>query len=313
MKYYKAYGKGLKCRDKQYEENTAYKENGNVICKEGMMHFCERPMDVMHYYDLVDINGDLRDYTTVTPLGEIVKGPSGIRASTGLHINDKLSQEEFAAACIEDAISTTTTAIKPGYTLGDITYTGVVEEDTAGFDKNWARIVATDDYDNLGLSGEFSRVATVGYNSHIVTSGEDTNIATTGDNARIYAVGNDTHIANAGEGSCIVMSGRDSVTMNAGFSCRINASGDNSIAASAGNFTTIKMTGKNSIGAALGNNGKISGKIGDWIILTEHIFNTKTNAYECICIKAVQIDGDNYKEDTMYSLKNGDVIESKYY
>lgn len=57
VKGYKAFSKGMKCKDKKYEENTTYEENGSTICVAGVMHFCENPFDVLDYYPLVDDNG----------------------------------------------------------------------------------------------------------------------------------------------------------------------------------------------------------------------------------------------------------------
>ena len=69
VKGFKAFDKGMKCRDKQYEENTTYEENGNEICEAGVMHFCEEPFDVLNYYSLVDDNGDISDFAEVEEIG----------------------------------------------------------------------------------------------------------------------------------------------------------------------------------------------------------------------------------------------------
>ena len=58
MKGFKAFGKGLVCRGKQYKENTVFEESKAVICWSGM-HFCETPLDVLDYYPLVDDNGNI--------------------------------------------------------------------------------------------------------------------------------------------------------------------------------------------------------------------------------------------------------------
>ena len=49
MKGYKAFGKGMVCRGKQYAENTVYEEGRADICRAGM-HFCENPFDGLDYY-----------------------------------------------------------------------------------------------------------------------------------------------------------------------------------------------------------------------------------------------------------------------
>lgn len=49
IKGYKGFNKGLICRDKQYAENTTFKEDSATLCENGM-HFCEHPFDVLNYY-----------------------------------------------------------------------------------------------------------------------------------------------------------------------------------------------------------------------------------------------------------------------
>lgn len=49
IKGYKGFDKGLVCRNKQYAENTTFKEDSATLCENGM-HFCEHPFDVLNYY-----------------------------------------------------------------------------------------------------------------------------------------------------------------------------------------------------------------------------------------------------------------------
>ena len=42
-KGFKAFNPGMKCLNKQYEENTIFTESGGNICGAGVMHFCEEP------------------------------------------------------------------------------------------------------------------------------------------------------------------------------------------------------------------------------------------------------------------------------
>ena len=69
MKGFKAFGKGLVCRGKQYKENTVFEEQEAVICQSGM-HFCENPLDVLDYYPLFDENGDIVEVAEVEALDE---------------------------------------------------------------------------------------------------------------------------------------------------------------------------------------------------------------------------------------------------
>ncbi len=68
IKGYKAYDKGLKCRDFQYEVGKEYTHKGELkICNSGF-HFCENPLDVLNYYDLTNC-----EFTEVEALGKIEK------------------------------------------------------------------------------------------------------------------------------------------------------------------------------------------------------------------------------------------------
>ena len=57
-----------------------------------------------------------------------------------------------------------------------------------------------------------------------------------------------------------------------------------------------------------GNGGQARGKIGSWIVLTEW----KSRGNEIIpTVVAKRIDGIEVREDTWYTLKNGEFVEVK--
>jgi hypothetical protein len=69
MKGYKGFAPGLKCRDKQYAENTVFEEARAEICESGM-HFCARPLDVFKFYPPCNAVGNLNDFCEVEALDE---------------------------------------------------------------------------------------------------------------------------------------------------------------------------------------------------------------------------------------------------
>ena len=71
MKGFKGFNKGLICRGKQYEENTAFEEDAAKICARGM-HFCKTPFDVLDYYPLFNDNGEPNEFAEVEALEETV-------------------------------------------------------------------------------------------------------------------------------------------------------------------------------------------------------------------------------------------------
>lgn len=102
MKGFKAFGKGLVCRGKQYKENTVFEEKEAVICRSGM-HFCENPLDVLDYYPLVDDNGNIVEVAEVEALDECYSGDNKKYCTKKLKIGVKLSLAKFVKAAIDFA------------------------------------------------------------------------------------------------------------------------------------------------------------------------------------------------------------------
>ena len=67
MKGYKGFKPGLVCKDKQYAENTVFKEDKAEPCVRGM-HFCEDPFEVLNYYPIIDYNGNFNEFAEVEAL-----------------------------------------------------------------------------------------------------------------------------------------------------------------------------------------------------------------------------------------------------
>ena len=63
-KGYKAYKKGLVCRDKQYKVGEIFNEDKADVCKAGI-HYCENPLDCLNYYTLLDDNNNIVEITEV--------------------------------------------------------------------------------------------------------------------------------------------------------------------------------------------------------------------------------------------------------
>lgn len=79
-------------------------------------------------------------------------------------------------------------------------------------------------------------------------------------------------------------------------------SGDNATLAG-GDWTTL-AGGKHTIMISE-NDSKAKGGIGSLIVMVE-----RNNEGEIVNYKAIQIDGDKYKEDTWYQLKDGEIKEA---
>lgn len=106
MKGYKGFEPGLICRDKQYAENTVFKEDSAAPCVRGM-HFCDNPFEVLRYYPIVDDDGNFNEFAEVEALDEPKTIDGKKFASTELKIGARFSFKEFVDACVNFALKKT--------------------------------------------------------------------------------------------------------------------------------------------------------------------------------------------------------------
>ena len=124
-------------------------------------------------------------------------------------------------------------------------------------------------------------------NDNLTDNGGDyAQIGSSGDRARIGSSGNSARIGSSGNYARIASSGDDA---------RIGSSGDNA---------RIESEGQNAVIMCAGNQSKARAKKGSWITLAEYDSDNKP-----ICVKTEQVDGERIKEDTWYSLVNGEFKE----
>ena len=160
MKGYKAFYKNMICKgdgyEKQYEENTTYEENGNEVCKSGVMHFCENPFDVLNYYPLVDGKCNVAEFAEVEALGDTFKksGADDKTATNKLHIGAKLNLKGFIKACIDFSLEKTKVENKSSGNGAQLASSG-----------NWAQLASSGDWAKLASSGKDSVVCAAGVDS----------------------------------------------------------------------------------------------------------------------------------------------------
>ena len=117
---------------------------------------------------------------------------------------------------------------------------------------------------------------------------------------------NNNKATNTGDYSAATNTGNCSAATNTGDRSAATNTGDRSAATNTGNYSAAEVKGKESIAIAAGYNSKASGTIGCWLVLTERNSN-----YEIVDVKAVRVDGHSIKENTFYSLENGQIKEIK--
>ena len=84
--------------------------------------------------------------------------------------------------------------------------------------------------------------------------------------------------------------------------------GNYSAATNTGDRSAAIVEGKESIALATGINSKAKGKIGCFIVLAE--WKEINYEYHIVDVKSAKVDGENIKEDTFYTLKDGKFVEA---
>ena len=96
---------------------------------------------------------------------------------------------------------------------------------------------------------------------------------------------------------------------NSGDYAKIGSSGYSAKIGSSGYSAKINSSGNYSVVMCAGNESKVRAKKGSWITLAEWEYDKEKDAYIPICVKTEQVDGERIKEDTYYTLKNGEFKE----
>ena len=279
MKGFKAFGKGMICRGKQYKENTVFEEQEAVICRSGM-HFCENPLDVLDYYPLVDSNGNVVEVAEVEALDECQTDGNKKYCTKKLKIGFKLSLSEFVKAAIDFAFEKSDDKVLTG---------------------DYAKLASSGDYAKLASSGDDAQLASSGYGAQLASSGDYAQLASSGNGAKLASSGDDAQLASSGDYAKLASSGNGA---------KLASSGDYAKLASSGYGAQLASSGYGAVIAGIGERNAAKGKKGSWLVLAEWGYNDLEEKYIPVCVKAAQIDGAVIKEDTFYKLENGEFKEA---
>ena len=96
---------------------------------------------------------------------------------------------------------------------------------------------------------------------------------------------------------------------SSGDSAQIGSSGDSAKIGSSGYSAQINSTGEDAVIMCAGSRSKAKGKKGSWITLAEWAKDEEKGRYVPICVKTERVDGEKIKENTYYTLKNGEFVE----
>ena len=300
MKGFKGFEKDFSCRGKQYEENMTYEEHGEGCCHKGVMHFCEDPWEVLNHYDLVDDNGNFSEFAEVEALGQVWNDGEK-RATNKIHIGAKLGLKGFLKACIDFTLE------KTKYESNGTNLSG--DSAQIGPSGDYAQIGSSGDSAQIGSSGNYAKIGSSGDYAKIGSSGYYAKIGSSGNSAQIGSSGNSAQIGSSGDSAKIGSSGYYAQIGSSGDFAKIGSSGNYAQIGSSGDSAKINSTGEDAVIMCAGSGSKAKGKKGSWITLAEWVKDEEKGRYVPVCVKTERVDGEKIKEDTYYTLKNGEFVE----
>ena len=276
---YKAMDKNMQCRGKQYEVGKTYHEDKADCCHAGM-HACENPLDALHYYPLSD----------------------GIRIFK-VECGGDISREDGK----DTKLACTELTVEAEIKIADMVKLGVkAAMDRVNKNVKGTKNKASGDWSTGAASGYKSTGAASGYKSTGAASGDGSTGAASGDGSTGAASGYKSTGAASGDCSTGAASGYKSTGAASGDWSTGAASGDGSTGAASGDYCRAEAFGKDSIAVANGAHSKACGALGCYLVLTEY-----DDDGHMICAKMAKVDGAVIKENTWYTLKNGEFVEVK--
>ncbi|HEY5806155.1 MAG TPA: hypothetical protein VIS56_02085 [Candidatus Saccharimonadales bacterium] len=174
---YKGFDKDWKCRGMQYKVGKSHTHKGEIkLCSEGL-HFCENPLDVLNYYDLVDGNIAIVEASDVS---DETRPEDSKRVAKKLTVKAKLDLSAFVKASVEFVWN-------------------LCKQDE---DSN--ATVSDGDSAQLAASGDSAQLAASGYYAKLAASGDSAQLAASGNDSIAAGIGYN-NIAKATKGSWIVL------------------------------------------------------------------------------------------------------------
>ena len=276
IKGYKGFDKDMKCRGFQYESGKDYTYDGDIHCCKSGFHFCENPLEVFSYYPPATSR-----FCEVEGSGKVDNIDEDSKVSvSNLHIGLEIGLSGLIQAGIK-------------FILDKVNFNGNRVSNTG------ERSAATN-------TGERSAATNTGDYSAATNTGARSAATNTGARSAATNTGEYSAATNTGYQSAATNTGERSAATNTGYYSAATNTGDYSAATNTGDYSAAEVKGKDSIAIAAGYNSKASGAIGCWLVLTERNSN-----YEIVDVKAFRVDGHSIKENTYYTLENGQIKETE--
>ena len=288
---YKAFNPGMICRGKQYEENAVFEEPEAKICNTGM-HYCKNPFDVLEHYGFVNDNAEINEFAEVEALADEKTDDGRKFCTTKLKIGAKLSIHNFVNAFVEFTLKRTN---------GESAATNTGNQSAATNTGYQSAATNTGKRSAATNTGDWSAATNTGYQSAATNTGDWSAATNTGYRSAATNTGYQSAATNTGNRSAATNTGDWSAATNTGDWSAATNTGDWSAATNTGYQSAATNTGKDGVAVSWGRRGKARGEKGCYLVLAEY-----DDSNNLVCAKMEKVDGERIKENTFYTLKNGE-------
>ena len=293
MKTYKGFSKDMTCRGFQYKESEEYEQGGEVVaCSKGF-HACEYPLDCFRYY-----SPENSVYHEVEQSGKIAKDNNDTKiASSKIKIGARLD----IAGLVNASIEWVREKIEENNNRG---LSNEANSATGDYSAN----SATGDYSANSATGDYSANSATGYASANSATGNRSANSATGNRSANSATGDYSANSATGDYSANSATGNRSANSATGNRSANSATGYASANVTTGFNSENAGMGEANISVGWGKDNKCKGKIGSYLVVSEW-GDWDGTKYPLVNAKMVKIDGEIIKEDTFYTLINGELVE----
>ena len=335
IKSFKGFNKDMTCRGFQYEENGDYEEENLKVCDCGF-HACEYPLDCLGYYAPYK-----SVYHEVEQSGEIQKSDDDTKiASTKIKIGAEISIAGLVKAAIEYTVKRTKKEADSNEDYGASSATG--DKGASSATGDYGASSATGDYGASSATGDYGASSATGYKGASSATGNCGASSATGYKGASSATGykgassatGDCGASSAtgdyGASSATGYKGASSATGDYGASSATgykgasSATGDYGASSATGNCGASSATGykgassaedKDAVAVAWGYKSRAKGVKGSHLVFADWEGDEekywKPDTWTLKGAKMVQVDGEKIKENTWYTMENGEVIEAE--
>ena len=296
---FKGFNSDMTCRGFKYDEGKDYEEQGDIsVCSKGF-HFCLYPLDVFGYYPPAYIG--MNKFHEVEGSGEMDVDTDDTKiACSKIHIGAELSIKSIVDAAIKFTFSKCKW-VKEKIATGD--------QGAASATGDQGAASATGDRGAASATGYQGAASATGYQGAASATGYQGAASATGCQGAASATGDRGAASATGDRGAASATGYQGAASATGYQGAASATGYRGAASATGDRGAASATGKESIALAAGKDCKAKGALGCWIVLAER-GEWDGNTYPIVSVKAFKVDGKSIKEDTFYTLANGEAVEA---